>query len=353
MILPWPCNNVTLFWGSPTFQVSAPFSTICSAYAQARSKSTTSCCVVSLETLLDPGWRFLEESPCGIMGLHHRPLLTTLSSRAPISVTASLGQPGFLNNVILYPVRPQRLEAPLPPLRPRPKCNFIHPQQLSPFPERQKLPFSSDAILSGFEDIVSSGSDHFTMWVKVRPHEVLAEHVVDIHKVMTDFREASERRKASSSQTCGVKKYFSSQSPMQRRLNIYNWNPGPRRGKEDAFEKQISGEMAYCYPVTSIRPCRSQYSPRAISRDTFYPDINIKSIYFHNTKRDLPHQVMEGEQRWIMQGVLSRASFHPPVSGQKSLTVLSQQYQQHLRQEERHRQDAHSYSSCHYDFSGS
>ena len=43
----------------------------------------------------------------------------------------------------LEPTRPQdkaysweRIEAPLPPLRPRPKCNFIHPRQLSPFPER-------------------------------------------------------------------------------------------------------------------------------------------------------------------------------------------------------------------------
>ena len=36
-----------------------------------------------------------------------QPLLTTLSTRAPIPVTASLGQKGFLNNVILYPVRPR------------------------------------------------------------------------------------------------------------------------------------------------------------------------------------------------------------------------------------------------------
>ena len=50
------------------------------------------------------------------------------------------------------------------PLRPRPKCNLKHPQQLSPFPERLELPFSSDAILSGYEDVASSGSDHFTMW---------------------------------------------------------------------------------------------------------------------------------------------------------------------------------------------
>ena len=56
----------------------------------------------------------------------------------------------------------ERLEAPLPPLWPRSKCNFIHPQQLSPFLERLELPFSSDAILSGYEDLVSSGTDHFT-----------------------------------------------------------------------------------------------------------------------------------------------------------------------------------------------
>ena len=38
---------------------------------------------------------------------------------------------------------------------PRPRCNFIHPKQLIPFPERLKLPFSSEEILSGHEDVVS------------------------------------------------------------------------------------------------------------------------------------------------------------------------------------------------------
>ena len=54
----------------------------------------------------------------------------------------------------------ERNEAPLPPLPPR--CNFIHPRQLSPFPARLKVPFSSDEILSCFEEIVSSGTDQFT-----------------------------------------------------------------------------------------------------------------------------------------------------------------------------------------------
>ena len=34
--------------------------------------------------------------------LMNKPLLTIMSSRAPITVTASLGQPRFLNNVMLY-----------------------------------------------------------------------------------------------------------------------------------------------------------------------------------------------------------------------------------------------------------
>ena len=71
--------------------------------------------------------------------------------------------------------------------------------------------------------------------------EILAEHVVDIHRIEADFRDAFERIQTSSSQSHGVNKYFYSQSPVQRRLSVYNWNPGPRRGTEDAIEKQIVG----------------------------------------------------------------------------------------------------------------
>ena len=77
----------------------------------------------------------------------------------------------------------ERTEAPLPPLQPRPTC------------ERLELPFSCDAILSGCEDLVSSGSDQFTMWGKMSPH------VVDIHKVVADFRDAFDRIQSSPSQS--------------------------------------------------------------------------------------------------------------------------------------------------------
>ena len=59
-------------------------------------------------------------------------------------------------------------------------------------------------------------------------------------------------------------------------------------------------------------------------KDTFHPNIDVKSIYLPDTRRALPDQVMEGDQGWVLQGVVSRDSFRrPPLSGQKTCTVLS------------------------------
>ena len=205
----------------------------------------------------------------------------------------------------------ERIVSPLPPLRPR--CTFIHPRQLSPFPERLELPFSSDEIMSGYEDSVSSGTDQFTAWVKMDPHEVLVHHMVDVQKATADFREAS------SSLTNRASKHFSNRSTVQKRLSIYNWNPGPRRGKEDAFEKQIAGRwhvitlqeaseyvdhdiLTSGFHVTHYAGCAIFFN-----KDTFYPNIDVKSIYLHDTRRDLPHQVLEGEQGWSC-----KVFFHVP-----------------------------------------
>ena len=122
------------------------------------------------------------------------------------------------------PTRPQdkayvweRIEAPLPPLRPWPNRNFIHPRQLSPFSARLELPFSNEEILSGYEEIVSSGTDHFTAWVKMTHHEVLVQHMVDIHTARAEFREASERKPATSSHMNSANKHFAIRSVVQKR----------------------------------------------------------------------------------------------------------------------------------------
>ena len=56
----------------------------------------------------------------------------------------------------------------------------------------------------------------------------------------------------------------------------------------------------------------------------FNKDISVKSIYLHDTRRGVQDHIVEGEQGWVLQGVLSRAtSRRSPVSGQKYFTVLS------------------------------
>ena len=69
----------------------------------------------------------------------------------------------------------------------------------------------------------------------------------------------------------------------------------------------------------------TQYAGCAIlfNEDTFYPDITVKSLYLHDTKRGLQDQVVEGEQGWVLESVLSRASFRrAEASGQKYFTML-------------------------------
>ena len=155
---------------------------------------------------------------------------------------------------------------------------------------------------------------------------------------------------------------FATRSIVQRRLNIDNWNPGLRRRKEDTFEQQFAGrwhvitlQEASEYVDHELLTSRfhvTHFAGSAIlfNKDTFYFDIEVKSICLHDTRRDLLAQVMEGEQGWVLQGVLSGASFcGSPASGQKYSALST--YEPRLRQGQRHLQEAHSYSSCH-DFNG-
>ena len=79
-------------------------------------------------------------------------------------------------------------------------CNFIHPKQLSPFPERLELPYPNGEILSGYEEDVSFIHDRFTTWVKADPNVTLERHVVDVRKAFAEYREASVRRQEAPAQ---------------------------------------------------------------------------------------------------------------------------------------------------------
>ena len=60
------------------------------------------------------------------------------------------------------------------------------------------------------------------------------------------------------------------------------------------------------------------------NKDTFYANVDVKSIYLHDTRRILHDHIVEGEHGWVLQGVVSRASFRrAAASGQTVFTVLS------------------------------
>ena len=75
-------------------------------------------------------------------------------------------------------------------------------------------------------------NDSFTSWIRIKPEDLLTLHMVD---------EASERKPNTSSSVHHTDRRATGHSAKQKRLSVYNCNPGPRRGDEDAFVKQITG----------------------------------------------------------------------------------------------------------------
>ena len=191
-----------------------------------------------------------------------------------------------------------------------------------------------EEILSGYEEGVSFIRDGFTTWVKADFSTILERHVVDVRKALAEFREASVRRHDTSAQEYYFDSSVPNRSSVQKRLSIYNWNPGPRRGREGAVEKQIAGKWhvitlqeAIEYVDNEIFTNRfhvTHYGGCAVlfNKDTFCPDVKVKSIYRHDIRCVLPDKVVEGDSGWVLEGVLSRASFRrQPPSGQKTFTV--------------------------------
>ena len=88
--------------------------------------------------------------------------------------------------------------------------------------------------------------------------------MVDVQKATADFREVLERRHDTSSQAYRFNQNLSNRSTVQKRLSIYNWNPGPRRGKEDAFEK-IAGR----WHVITLQEA-TEYTDHDILTDRFH-----------------------------------------------------------------------------------
>ena len=132
-------------------------------------------------------------------------------------------------------------------------CNYVHPKQHSPFPNRLRLPYPDEEILSGHEKDVSFIRDGFTSWVKADFETILERHAVDIKKAHAEFREASARKHDTSYQEYHFDNNVPSCSPVP-------CGPSSTTGTKDpdAQEKALSRSKSHGNG-TSL-PCRSRLS---------------------------------------------------------------------------------------------
>ena len=88
------------------------------------------------------------------------------------------------------------------------------------------------------------------------------------------------------------------------------------------------------------------------NKDTFYINVDVKSTNLHDTRRDLLDQVMEGDQGWVLQGVLSRASFRrPPLQRPERLLLCMSLHISNIycKQKGVLQKKAHPHSPSHHD----
>ena len=106
-------------------------------------------------------------------------------------------------------------------------------------PKRLTLPYPDAEILSGYEEDVSSMRDGFSSWVKADPETILKRHLVDAKGANPAFRGALVRKHSPPKEEYRFDADVPHRLIEQKRISIYNWNPGPRRGK-GAIEKHIA-----------------------------------------------------------------------------------------------------------------
>ena len=189
----------------------------------------------------------------------------------------------------------ERIEAPLPPLRSRPKCDFIHARQLSPFLER-------------------SGTAAVFKW----GYLVRLRRIRLLRNWSFFFMGETERPRNPGPAYGGYWEGYSRVTLLLLTWTVpVNALRPVRLCKGDSASTNPS-EKGRCFRTTNCRKVSSFTSQQAseyvdhdlltnrihvthyagcsilFNKDTFYPNVDVKSIYLHDTRRDLPDQVMEG-----------------------------------------------------------
>ena len=198
----------------------------------------------------------------------------------------------------------------------------------------------------------------------------MKRHLVNVKSANPDLRESPDRKHSPT-----IKEYrFDTDAPNrlteQKRLSIYNWNPGPRRGKEEeGIEKHIAGKWHIIALQESIEYFDHDYLTNRFyvthcggcavlfKNDTFHPDIQAFSVYLHDTRGGQQQVVKGGQSGWVLQG--NRVSSHVHHFGGRHATANRfppRPHQQPVCQEAWHREKVATYSLyCNagsWDFNG-
>ena len=98
--------------------------------------------------------------------------------------------------------------------------------------------------------------------------------------------------------------------------------PWPREKQIAVKWHIVALREAFGHDILQERFHVTHFAAVRFNNDTFHPDINVEWIYLLDTKRG-QDQIVEEEQGWVLQGVLSRPSIlRTAFSGQKFFTVL-------------------------------
>ena len=120
------------------------------------------------------------------------------------------------------------------------------------------------------------------------------------------FREAPDRKHSPTNEEYRFDTEVHNRLIEYKRLSIYNWNPGPRRGR-GAIEKHIEGKWHiitlqeslehFDHDYLTNRSHVTHYGSCAVlfSKDTFHPDIKVSSVSLHDTRDGQQQVVSEGQ----------------------------------------------------------
>ena len=167
--------------------------------------------------------------------------------------------------------------------------------------------------------------------MKADPKTTLRRHIVDVTRACAAFREAPARKRSPSCQGYHFNKDIPNRLAEQTRRSVYNWNPGPRRGKDGAIERHIAGKWHII---------RARFLDDSLPRDTLWRlGSLVQQGYFLLGHRGLVHLsprhqgLRTGQDKrrriWVgVTGVVSRASFRrQPRSGQNHRTPFGEKSQ--------------------------